>query len=74
MGVGAAGHDVHAAVRQRLRKRLRIGHHGRRITFERGRQRLAEGHGLRGYDMHQRAPLKTGENGRIDLAADLLVI
>ncbi len=45
-----------------------------RIDLEVGLQRLAEGDGLGGDDMHQRAALKAGEDRRIDLLGDVRVI
>ena len=74
MVVGAAGDDVEAAALQRRRKRPRILDDALRIDLEVGPQRLAERDRLRGDDMHQRPALQAGEDRRVDLLRDLLVV
>ena len=63
-----------AALDQRLAERLGVVDHALDVELEVGLQRLAEGDGLGGDDVHQRAALQAGEHRRVDLLADLLVI
>ena len=44
------------------------------VELELRLQRLAEGHGLGGDDVHQRAALQAGEDRRVDLLGDVLVV
>src|SRR5205085_1019767 len=44
------------------------------VELERGLQRLAEGHRLGGDHMHQRTALHAGEDRRVDLLGEFLVI
>ena len=74
MVVGAARHDVDAALHQLIRHGGGVCLHLRGIGLEPRPQRLAEGDGLGGDDMHQGAALKAGEDGRVDLLRDVLVI
>jgi hypothetical protein len=74
MVVRAAGDDAEAAVGERLGQRLGVVDHLLRIGLEPGLQRFAESHRLGGDDMHQRAALQAGEDGRIDLLGDILVV
>ena len=74
MGVGAAGDERDAALDQGLAERLGVVDHALGVELEIGLERLAEGDGLGGDDVHQRAALEAGEHRRIDLLADLLVV
>ena len=74
MGVGAAGDERDAALDQGLAERLGVVDHALGVELEIRLERLAEGDGLGGDDMHQRAALETGEQRRVDLLADLFVI
>ena len=44
------------------------------VELERRAQRLAEGNGLGGDHMHQRAALQAGKDRRVDLLRELLVV
>ncbi len=74
MRVGAARDDVEAALDERRGKRLRIVGDGARIDLELGLQRLAQHHGFRRDDMHQRPALQPREHRAVDLLADILVV
>ena len=74
MGVGAAGDDIEAAFHQGFGQHHRVGAHGFLVGLELGAQGLAEGHGLGGDDVHQRAALNAGEDGRVDLFRDIRVV
>ncbi len=74
MRIGAARDDREPAFDQRLGERLGVRDDRLRIVLELRLQRLAEGHRLGGDDMHQRPALQAGEDGAVDLLADLLVI
>ena len=74
VGVGAAGDDVEAALHQRLGERLRVPDDLRRVVGELRAQRLAEGDRLGGDHVHQRAALQAGEDRRVDLLRDRLVV
>ncbi|MPL75491.1 hypothetical protein SDC9_21315 [bioreactor metagenome] len=74
MGVGAAGDDVEAALHQLVGERLRVQHDLLGVVLELRTQRFAEGHGLAGDDMHQRAALDAREDRRVHLLGDLFVV
>ena len=74
MVVGAAGDDLDAALEQSLGQHLGVGDDLLCIGLELGRQRFLEGDGLGGDDVHQRAALDAGEDGRVDLLGQILVI
>ena len=60
--------------RQHLAQRLGVLHHGARVGLELRPQRLAERHRLGGDDVHQRAALHAGEDGRVDLLGEVLLV
>ena len=59
---------------QRLGQRLGVLDHVLGVDLEVRPQRLAEGDRLGGDDMHQRAALQAGEDRRVDLLGDRLVV
>ena len=59
---------------KRFSKRLGVLDDLRGIVLELRLQRFAERHGLGGDDMHQRAALQAGEDSRIELLRQILVI
>src|SRR3546814_1016388 len=64
MRVGATGNDVETAFAEGRRKDLGIVDDGAGIDLVFRRQRLAEGHGLGGDDVHQRPALETRKKDR----------
>ena len=62
------------ALHQHLAHRLGVVDDVLGVDLEVGAQRLAEGHGLGGDDVHQRAALDAGEDRRVDLLGDVLVV
>src|SRR3546814_21154345 len=74
MRVGATGNDVETAFAEGRRKDLGIVDDGAGIDLVFRRQRLAEGHGLGGDDVHQRPALETRKKSRIDLLAEVQVV
>ena len=74
VGVSAARHGAKPALHQLIRQRLRIADHLGLIDLEIRTQRLAKSHGLGRDHMHQRAALDAGEDRRIDLLRNRLVI
>ena len=74
MVVGAAGAEAVAALDELGRERAGVRHHLLAVVGEFRPQRLAEGHGLGGDDVHQRAALAARENLAIELGGDLLVV
>jgi hypothetical protein len=74
VGVGAARHQIGAALLEAIGEGLGVGDHRFGIGLEIGLQRFAEGDCLGGDDMHQRAALQAREDRRIDLLGDGLVI
>src|SRR5580704_2903735 len=71
VAVGAARDDFQAAFAERRGQRARIVDDVLSIDLEVGPERLAEGDGLGGDDVHQRPALQAGEHRRVDLLADL---
>ena len=72
MIVGAPGDEAQAAVGHALAEGAAILHHVLHINTVIGAQRLAEGHGLAGDDVHERAALSAGEDGLVDLRSQLV--
>src|SRR5215471_2208728 len=62
MVVGSAGNQAKAMADQRRSQSLGIANNLLLVSFEFAGQGFLQGHRLRGDDMHQRSPLKTGEN------------
>ena len=69
--VGAARDQAEALLGQRGGQRLRVVDHLLLIRLERGLKRLLEGDRLGGDDVHQRAALRAGEDGLVDLGGQL---
>src|SRR6202041_1450569 len=74
VSVGSTGNDIEAAGFQRFGKGLGVFHHVLRVKSEGRPKRLAECHGLGGNYMHQRSALHTGEDSRVELFRQFLVI
>ena len=74
MVVRTAGHQRDIALKKRCGHGARVFGHGVLIRAEFRLQGLAQRYGLRRDHMHQRAALTAGENGRINLAGDGLVV
>lgn len=72
--VGAAGDDVKATRYQRFGQRLGVLDDLGGVILELRLQRLFEGDRLGGDDVHQRATLQAGEDSRIELLRQILVI
>ena len=72
MVVRAAGDKAHAALLQRLGEHGGIFDHLLLIGAEGRLQRLAEADRLAGDDVHERAALRTGEDGAVDLFGKLV--
>ena len=73
--VGAAGHDGDSRRRCSVSaSALAFSTTCLRVNLELRPQRLAEGDRLGGDDVHQRAALQAGEDRRIDLLGDVLVV
>ena len=64
--VGAARHDLVAALEQARRHEPRVREHLPLIGGERRLERFLERDGFGGDDVHQRAALRAGEHGRVD--------
>ena len=58
----------------RRHRRLRILDDGASVGAERRLQRLAQRHRLGSHHMHERSALLAGEDGRVDLAGDVVVV
>ena len=74
MRVGAARDEREAVLHHDLAESAGIVHHVLDVDLVVGAQRLAECHGLCGDDVHQRPALDAGEDCRVDLLGDLLVV
>ena len=74
MVVGAAGDDIETVTAQRFRQRLGVLDDVLGVDLEVRAQRLGEGDGLGGDDVHQRAALQAGEDRRVHLLGDRLVV
>ena len=74
MIVGAAGHELVPAGQDGLRHRFGVGYDRMRIVLEFRRQRLVERDRFGGDHMHQRAALEAGEDRRVDLLGQVLVV
>ncbi len=72
--VGAAGDDLVAALDEGGSHRLGVFDDLGLIGLELGLQRLFEGNGLAGDDVHQRTTLTTREDGGVELLVELLVV
>ena len=70
--VGSAGDDAEARVLQALCEDLGVGDDLRGVGAELGTQRLSEGDGLGGDDMHERAALLAGEDSLVDGGGEIL--
>ena len=70
MVVGAAGDQPHARLFQGVGQGSGIGDDLVLIGLEFGLQRFAQGYGLGGDDVHQRAALAAGKDGGVDLLGD----
>ena len=74
MVIGAAGNNLEAVRTQRFRQRLGVLDDVLGVDLEIRLQRFLEGHRLRRDDVHQRAALQAGEDRRIQLLGDRLVV
>lgn len=73
VGVGAAGDDAQALLRQLRCEELGIGDDLRGVLLETGVEGFFEGDGLSGDDVHERATLLPGEDAAIDGGGKLLL-
>ena len=67
MVVRAAGNELHAAFCQAFGKRFSVFYGLLGVGLKLRLQRFAEAHGFCGDNVHQRAALRAGENGFVDL-------
>ena len=74
MVVRSAGDQTEALLHQFLSQNCGVFHDLLSIGLELGLQRFAEAHGLGGDDVLQRAALRAGKHGGVDLLIDLLVV
>ena len=74
MVVGAAGNQAQAAFHHALAHGSAVVYHVLDVGLELGLQRLTEGNGLGGDDVHERAALGTREHGAVDLLGNSLVV
>jgi hypothetical protein len=72
--VRSAGNQVEPGGQQGPGQGLGVGDHLDLIGLELGAQGLAEGHGLGGDDVHQRAALHAGEDLGVQLLAQVGVV
>ena len=72
VGVGAARDGAHALGGKSVGERLRVRDDLAGVRLVLGLLRLAQGDGLGGNGMHQRAALAEGEHGLVDLLGELL--
>ena len=70
--IRAAGHEIKAAREQRVRQRGGVFHDALRIGAELRLRRLLEADRLGSDDVHERAALRAGEHGAVELFAKLL--
>ena len=74
MVVGAAGGDAEAVPGQRRGQRLGVLDDLLLVGLELGLEGLAEGDGLGGYDVHQRAALHAREDIAVDELVEVLIV
>ena len=74
MVVGTTRHQVHAPIHQALSQSLGVGHHLLLIHLKLRLQSLTQSDRFGSDDVHQRTALGAGEDGRVDLLGQILII